>query len=192
VITLVSPHPDDAEIGASMFLGPNSRIVLITGDSARYGEQAAASVVTGTDVAAAFGWAEGRCVWDAEMVSRMEPFLRESDTVLSPPVADTHQDHRAVAYAVRSALRRSPVTLLEYETPSTTAEWNPNVFVPMTDDDIERQDHILSKFRSQSDRLYFDRTWLRSRARVHGLRVGGQYAQAFRLVTTGAPLTREG
>jgi len=192
MITLVSPHPDDAELGASMFLRPGSRLVLVTGDLARYDEQAAAATMAGVDIAARFTWSEGRCVPDVVMVSKMEPFLRSSDTVLSPPDADTHQDHRAVAAAVRSALRRSAVTLMEYETPSTTAEWSPNVFVPMTDDDLEYQGQLLRHFESQGTRAYFDRTWLRARARVHGLRIGETYAQAFRLVSTGAPLTREG
>lgn len=193
MITVVSPHPDDAELGASVFLRPGARILLITGTANRRKEQYAAAEEMGVEMAASFAWAEGRLHHNTDLVQAIEPLVRESDTVLCPPVADTHQDHRAVALSARSALRRSSVALMEYETPSTTAEWEPTVFVPMSEAALFRQATVLQHFRSQTDRAYVDTAWLAARARVHGMRIGATYAQAFRLVMTGTgvPFPRE-
>jgi LmbE family N-acetylglucosaminyl deacetylase len=190
MITIVSPHPDDAELGASMYLQPGSQILLITTTDEREREQSAASEYAGVGLTGL--WAkEGSLVADSDLVTLIEACLSGSDIVLSPPTADTHQDHRAVAHAVRSSVRRSDIALLEYETPSTTPDWEPNVFVPMERSDLSRQSEMLHRFTSQTDRPYFDRSWLAGRARVHGMRVGVTYAQAFRLVvSTGVALYR--
>lgn len=188
MITVIAPHPDDAELGASVFLGPGARILTVTGTGARMVEQVAAAVFAGLHVEG-LHWPEGDVTADSRLVSAIEPWARESHAVLSPPTADTHQDHRAVADAVRSALRRSPTALLEYETPSATPSWEPNVFVPMTESDLARQQDMLARYTSQRERAYFRPSWLRARAEQHGFRIGTDYAQAFRLVTTGAVST---
>lgn len=187
MITVVSPHPDDAELGASVFLRPGTRILTITGNQSRMIEQISAAEYAEVPVIG-LHYPEGFIIGNADLVGLIEPMARESALVLSPPVADTHQDHVAVARAVRSALRRSPVALLEYETPSTTAEWEPNVFVPMSSDELFRQSQILSHFESQADRPYLSAAWLAARARMHGFRIGDDFAQAFRLVSTGTEL----
>lgn len=182
MITVIAPHPDDAEIGASTFLRPGTRILGITGSASRQAEQIEAAERAGA-VVVGLGWSEGALRHDRALVEAIEPMARESSVVLSPPLSDTHQDHRAVALAVRSALRRSPVTVLEYETPSTTSSWEPNIFVPMTAEDLDLQERMLAAFRSQSDRPYFNPHVIEARALVHGMRVGTEYAQAFRIVT---------
>jgi LmbE family N-acetylglucosaminyl deacetylase len=187
VITVVSPHPDDAELGASVFLRAGARVLVITGSYTRQIEQISAADYAGVPVVC-LGAAEGRLRHESYLVQLVEPMVRESRIVLSPPVADTHQDHIAVAAAVRSALRRSAVALLEYETPSTTSTWEPNVFVPMTADDLSHQQALLACFATQADRAYMAEDWLSSRARMHGFRIGADYAQAFRLVSTGVPI----
>lgn len=187
MITVVSPHPDDAELGASVFLRPGARILTITGNQGRMIEQVTAAERAEVPVIG-LCLNEGTMTHDHHLVEMIEPMVRESTLVLSPPFADTHQDHRAVALAVRSALRRSPVALLEYETPSITAEWEPNVFVPMTGADLIRQAKILTAFKTQADRPYFSSQWLNARALCHGFRTGDLYAQAFRLVQTGTEL----
>lgn len=188
MITVVAPHPDDAELGASVFLRPGTQIVLVTGDAERELEQRKAASIAGVDEVGALRFWEGGISATLGLVAELEGYVATSGVVLSPPALDIHQDHRAVSDAVRSAVRRSPTTLLEYETPSTAASWEPNVFVPITEAELERQWMMLEAFVTQRDRPYVSKRWLEGRAMSHGMRVGSLYAQAFRIVTGTLPI----
>lgn len=181
--TLISPHADDAEIGASMLL-LGADLLLVTAGHLRMLEQADAGTRARVHawVRIGGGFIDGAITPSAELIYELER-ARSAHVVAGPPLLDTHQDHRAVAQAIRSALRRSSVTLLEYETPSVEPGWVPNLFIPMTADDLDHQADILSAFDSQIARPYVQRDYLEARARFRGLSCGLPLAQAFRLVS---------
>lgn len=129
-------------------------------------------------------WDDGYVCHDRALVQFIEEAVDPDfvTAVLSPPLLDTHQDHAATAAAVVSAVRRSPVGLIEYETPSAMPTWVPNYWVPMTHGDIETQCTALEEHSSQNCRPYMTRKWVRDRAAFRGQQVGTPLAQAYRIV----------
>jgi LmbE family N-acetylglucosaminyl deacetylase len=191
---IVAPHCDDAELGASMVAKGARLAVISANDPDRWAEQERAAGWLGVDDLMRAGFPDGEIRHDHHLVAFIELALmgRDIDIVYSPPIADTHQDHAAVAAAVVSAVRRSPVELVEYETPSTMPTWVPNLWVPMTSTDLDEQALALSEHISQRDRPYFSPHWLGNRAMFRGQQVGIPFAQAYRIVravtTTGGLL----
>lgn len=186
---VVAPHYDDAELGASLAL-PGARLLVVAGaDRNRRAEQERACRALGASLAPPGQVPDGRVGADTATVLLIEAAIRDADAriVYGPAALDSHQDHRAVAAAIRSAARRAPVTLVEYETTSALPEWTPNVWEPMTDADLEAQAVAVAAHASQADRPYVDPGYLRARAVVHGAVIGAPYAQAYR-VTRGAAL----
>ncbi|APQ42265.1 glucosaminyl deacetylase [Mycobacterium phage Rich] len=183
---VVAPHFDDAEIGASMYLRPGAAVLVIAGqDSARLAEQQQALDTLGVDNLTWYvDWDDGEVPHNVAVVSAIEETIRKvsAHTVVSPPILDSHQDHAAVARSCLSAVRRSPVTLVEYETPSVFPEWVPNRFWEMEYADLREQVEAISAYGSQAHRAYMSRNWLEVRAEFRGQQVGVDYAQAYRVV----------
>lgn len=99
---------------------------------------------------------------------------------------DTHQDHRAVAEAVRIAAGPgSPARLVaEYEAPLSgirPVAFSPNAFVEI---DIERKLEVLALYRSQVQAAPSQRSLevTRALAVVRGSQCGRVYAEGFRIV----------
>ena len=127
-------------------------------------------------------WPDGAVTHDVALVRFIERGIAGAAKVLIPPVLDTHQDHVATARACISATRRSPVTVIEYETPSVMADWVPNMWMPMSEPDLDRQVEAVACHRTQVDKDYMTRRWLEARAIFRGQQVGLPLAQAYRTV----------
>ncbi|AER48918.1 glucosaminyl deacetylase [Mycobacterium phage Donny] len=183
---VVAPHYDDAEIGASRYLRPGAAVLVIAGqDSARLVEQQNALAALGVDNLTVYReWADGEVPHSVAVVSAIEATMRKvnAHTVVSPPILDSHQDHAAVARSCLSAVRRSPVTLIEYETPSVFPEWVPNRFWEMDWADLNDQFAAIKHYGSQAHRAYMTMGWLETRAAFRGQQVGVELAQAYRVV----------
>lgn len=68
-------------------------------------------------------------------VARIEGIMRlyAIDLILSIGPHDSHQDHRLMSDIVSTAVRRMPVAILYYATPSISLEFSPRMFVDITD-----------------------------------------------------------
>ena len=179
---IVAPHYDDADIGASTLADGAVLVVVAGGDGERLAEQKQSAPILGIKEVVRGDWPDGAVVHDKALVRFVEGVTEGMSAVLSPPVLDTHQDHAAVARAVISALRRSPLTLIEYDTPSVMPEWTPTLWVPLSQSDLDRQVWALDCFNSQNGRAYMSLRWVEARAHFRGQQVGLDHAQAFRVV----------
>ena len=122
-------------------------------------------------------------------------FEFEAETVYLPHVGDIHHDHREIYFGVLVASRPHPGCpirrLLCYETLSET-EWSPptanDVFTPNVFVDIEsqlsRKLDAMSCYKSQLKEPPYSRSLvaIESLARLRGMTVGLQAAEAFQLV----------
>ena len=97
--------------------------------------------------------------------------------VLAPSPSDTHQDHGVVAAEAFRAFKRT--TLLSYEIPWNQSSPVSNSFVHLSAAHVEKKLAALTSYRSQSTRPYFDRDFTVSQLRYHGVRAGTKYAEAF-------------
>ena len=165
----LSPHPDDVEygMGASILQGAfTEEYTVVTlsigslGDH-KSGEQRRKEVrkfwegVDWVDVQFA-----DTCYFHEKDYEGWIRFLElcfagkaDYENIFVPPLLDSHQQHRFVSELGRSLIRNSPISLIEYATPSTLPDWTPNLYIesPNLDDKIRR----LNCFRSQSHRPYF-------------------------------------
>lgn len=185
---IVAPHPDDAELGAAYLLGSGTTILNLTHggdrDDPRAEEATRAAKVAGCDVAS-LAYPDGRLDrYALDLCQAIEAWVTATRAaiVAGPPLCDEHPDHAAVARAVRSATRRSTLTVLEYETPSTPPAWQPDTFVPLSDVSLARQVDAVAEHTSQAGHPYVEPDALRARAERWGHRIGHARAEAYRTV----------
>jgi len=105
------------------------------------------------------------------------------DLVLIPTIANTHQDHETVAKQATSVFRRS-TSIVAYEQPWNTIDFTPNFFVSLTSKDVTGKLAALKQYKTQA---YFRRSYLNPDAimgwaRMRGMHIDAQYAEAFRAV----------
>jgi len=88
-------------------------------------------------------------------VKQLEKCIKENDinTILTHSQHDTHQDHRLLHDITLTACRRFSGTILCYGTISQTIDFQPRVFVDITDYMIEKL-KALACHVSQKDKVY--------------------------------------
>lgn len=109
--------------------------------------------------------------------------LRDSikpDVVFIPSFGDLHQDHQTITEEGVRAFKFS--TIMSYELPWNNVSFTTSAFVELTEAQLRRKIDALAKYESQAHRNYADEEFLRSLARVRGVQVGTQYAEAFNVI----------
>jgi LmbE family N-acetylglucosaminyl deacetylase len=103
------------------------------------------------------------------------------DLVLVPRTDDLHQDHRVTAELAVQTFRAQPILhyeLIKYEGDLAT----PNVYVPVTADQLERKiTYLAEAFVSQAGRYWFRPETFRGLAAVRGVesRAASGFAEGF-------------
>lgn len=103
------------------------------------------------------------------------------DIIFSHYRGDMHQDHRTISELTGNTFRDHLV--LEYEIPKYDGDiGNPNVFVPITEEDLDAKVHaLMESFLSQRDKHWFAPDVFISLARLRGVHSASPtgYAEAF-------------
>jgi len=81
------------------------------------------------------------------------------DCIFIPPKFDSMFEHRFVNGFGNALTRKNPISLVEYNTPSTLNKWRPNIFVDI-ENKYEMKINLLKDFKSQIDKSYFGRDTL--------------------------------
>jgi len=124
---------------------------------------------------------DGRIEFFPEDYGIIDGLTAGFDLIFTPPVEDHHQDHRAVAWFGKSAIRRRPITLVEYETPSRLDAWSPNAYNPLTTSEVDDHLDAFAAHQTQGDKTYLHPENVTSKLRTHGERIGHEYAAAFNI-----------
>ena len=109
--------------------------------------------------------------------------LREDvrpDLVLMPCPHDVHQDHSTVAAEGLRAFKK--VSLLGYELPWNTIEFNAQAFVGVTSAQVETKVSALAAYGSQAGKDYMQADFIRGWARMRGVQIGARFAEAFEAI----------
>lgn len=184
-VLLVAPHPDDAELACAALLGPAATILCCTHEADDRGAEGRRAAKVSGSAYLSLDLADGTLGASPVTLCRaVESAIdtARADVVAGPPLADEHPDHAAVAAAVRSATRRSGLTVVEYETPSTPPTWSPDTFLPVTAEQLAVREEALAEHASQLPHSYCTPGVLRARATVRGQWVGLAAAEAYRTV----------
>lgn len=92
--------------------------------------------------------------------------------------SDRHQDHRAVHEASIISCRNAR-QILCYETPSTRVSFRPNLFLEITQQELDIKILALNEHRSQKHRDYMNPEHITTVARFRGLQSGSELSEAF-------------
>lgn len=104
--------------------------------------------------------------------------MYEFDLVVCPSLKDKHQDHLVVA---EEAVRAFKCSLICYEHPWNTPQFDARVFVELSEEQVEKKLRALREYKSQIHRPYFG-DYMLNLARVNGLKCGTKYAEAFECI----------
>jgi LmbE family N-acetylglucosaminyl deacetylase len=108
----------------------------------------------------------------------------QPDLVLIPSSNDMHQDHSTIYWEALRAFKKE-ASIWGYEHPWNNLTFSTDIFVRLTEPQVERKIKALQAYESQitfSQKSYFDETNLRSLIYARGSQVDSRYAEAFELV----------
>lgn len=202
-ILILAPHTDDAELGCggtmARFLEEGSEVYVAAFSTAR------ASVPKGSDPdilrkefiqsMEILGVPEERYfIYDYKVrklnYSRQEVLeemitLRNTispDMVFLPSGNDLHQDHEVVHNEGLRAFKGN--SIWGYELPWNHVTFNTQAFVTLDKKHMEKKWEMMGVYESQlqKKRGYFDKDFIYGLAKVRGVQVGAEYAEAFDVI----------
>lgn len=105
------------------------------------------------------------------------------DLVIGPSLHDFHQDHSVVANEMIRAFKTS-ASIICYELPWNHIEFNTQMFVKLSEDEIKSKIEMMSFYKSQLHikRHYFTEDFIKGLAFTRGAQIGAKYAEAFEVV----------
>jgi LmbE family N-acetylglucosaminyl deacetylase len=194
-ILLLGAHPDDVEYGmagtihkfqqtfrraqyhvisATTEYPPNKKIVT---------ELKAASAAMGISdpKVADFPWMEFH-----QVRGKIRQYLFEVNKTLNPDLVflpsprDVHQDHEVLSQEAFRIFRDT--SCLSYEIVRSSLDFRPNVFVELSQEDLEAKIRVLGKYTSQRGLYYFDPSVIRSVAITRGAQAKQRLAEAYEVL----------
>ena len=105
------------------------------------------------------------------------------DLIIGPSLNDHHQDHEVVAKEILRAFKDSS-SIISYELPWNHIEFNTQLFVKIDERHVNKKIQLLKKYDSQIrlDRTYFSEEYIRGWAKMRGVQVKAEFAEAFEVV----------
>jgi LmbE family N-acetylglucosaminyl deacetylase len=102
------------------------------------------------------------------------------ELVFMPEINDVHQDHKTIADEALRAYKFN--SILSYELPWNNFSFHTSSFVHLTESQIVTKVNALKEYQSQAHRPYSDESFIRSLARIRGVQIGADHAEAFNVV----------
>jgi len=172
-VLCLSPHPDDVEYGmaGTILKFPATWFDLL---SLTYGGDFDLSTKPSRRHEITNFWDESACsnvglhfspysklkeIDTAAWINYIETeFVKkfQYDAIFVPPSQDSHFEHVTVSPFGFALTRTSPISVIEYCSPSVLETWIPNLYVDVLDT-LEKKSQCLRTFESQKDRTYFNR-----------------------------------
>ncbi len=105
---------------------------------------------------------------------------KNPDLVISAWHGDLHQDHKTVAEETRRAFMKTDTGILSYEVPGNCPGFIPQVYIPISEKEVQAKIEMLQLYKSQVKRRgYFEINAIKSLMGYQGNHVGYPYAEAF-------------
>lgn len=189
-IFAVGAHPDDIELGCSGTLRKHILrgdeviyIVASFGEKSGEGEERKSEAIKvaklmGVKKVHFLNLPDTMIKHDGNTVRLIDDYFKEDfDIVYVHSPKDYHQDHANIAKTVLSASRKMKNSIFFYETPSTTIEFRPTLFIDISDV-IEDKLRYINQYRSQN-KDYMEEQAILGLAGYRGYSIGVKYAEAF-------------
>lgn len=104
----------------------------------------------------------------------------QPDLVLTPSPTDIHQDHQVIANETLRAFKKT--TILGYEEPWNNIVFYTRNFITLEERHIRKKIEALRCYKSQMHRTYLTEEFVWSLARVRGVQIENEYAEAFEVL----------
>jgi len=201
-VLVLSPHTDDAELGAggtiARFLdeGKEVHYIAFSGceTSVPNGLPKDTLRIECRNAAKTMGISPERLVLlnyevrtfpehRQEILENLVKFRREyqPNLVLVPSSHDVHQDHGTIYWEALRAFKKES-SIWGYEHPWNNLDFTTDIFVKLTLKHVEKKLMALREYKSQTNRGYMDEGNLRALIRTRGAQLDLKYAEAFELV----------
>jgi LmbE family N-acetylglucosaminyl deacetylase len=192
-ILAIGAHPDDIEIAAGAALAKmRDSGYRISGLVMTYGEQGGdaetrpheaeqGAKFLGLEQVEVYHFTDTHLAGDGVELTRAieKAIMREKpDIIFTHSEHDLHQDHRAVFEATLRATRNYPVTILCYESPSTTQDFHPTYFVDVCDY-VDVKVEAIRQHWDQKSKPYMDAELVRSKLVFRGGQAKLKFAEGF-------------
>ncbi|MFT7589487.1 MAG: LmbE family N-acetylglucosaminyl deacetylase [Limisphaerales bacterium] len=102
------------------------------------------------------------------------------ELVLMPNSDDVHQDHNTVYQEGLRAFKHS--SLIGYELPWNNLQFKSNFHCRVEETHLDAKVDAIYEYESQRFRAYSDRAFIKGVARMRGLQIGSEFAEAFELI----------
>ena len=102
------------------------------------------------------------------------------DLVFLPMLNDVHQDHCTISEEGIRAFKKS--TILAYEVPWNNFSLKNNLFIELTEEQLQKKIDALKAYKSQYFRSYANEEFVRSLAIVRGVQGKSKYAETFNII----------
>ncbi len=102
------------------------------------------------------------------------------DFVFAPSSVDFHSDHSTVGRICERVFKH--VNLVSYTHPWNTRGVTQNYFIQLKEKHISKKTDVLSCYKSQLKRNYFDEDYTYAEAKRTGVICGSEYAEGFQVV----------
>ncbi len=103
----------------------------------------------------------------------------QPDLVFTPCGNDIHQDHSTINAESLRAFKNC--SLLGYELPWNNKNFRTDLFIRLSEKEIDKKITALKEYRSQTHRNYMQENFIRSLAKVRGVQCNSDHAEAFEI-----------
>lgn len=100
--------------------------------------------------------------------------------VFAPSLNDVHQDHYVIAKEAMRAFKNT--TLLAYEVPWNNFTFHNQVYITLSEMQLQKKIDAIACYRTQQKRTYAAKEFTIGQACVHGVQAGCKYAEVFEAV----------
>jgi N-acetylglucosamine malate deacetylase 1 len=102
------------------------------------------------------------------------------DIIYLPSINDIHQDHQTIAEEGLRAFKNS--TIFGYEMPWNNVSFNTIGFNKLDFEFVQIKINALKEYKSQMHRNYLNDEFIKSLAKIRGVQIGCEYAEAFEVL----------
>lgn len=102
------------------------------------------------------------------------------DMVFVPSPTDIHQDHQVISEEGLRAFKNT--TIFGYEMPWNNLSFNTRSFIRLEEHHLKKKVNALLEYKSQSYRSYLNGSFILSLAKIRGVQIGSEYAEAFEVI----------
>ncbi len=116
------------------------------------------------------------------ILEELVAFRGDFDVVFIPD-ADLHQDHNTIHWETRRAFKDK--TIIAYEMARNSIDFHPNLFIEISENDLERKISALGKYKSQLEKKgsrFLKRGFLEAQAKFRGGQGGYELAEGFKII----------